>query len=103
MPIDNHTPGPWLIDSRTDALHMMGNSIGLTPAYVALGEAPYEEAKANLRLIAAAPDLLRELRTAADTICYLKPECYDNAEHEAEFNKKLNGIYAAIAKAQGGA
>jgi histidinol-phosphate/aromatic aminotransferase/cobyric acid decarboxylase-like protein len=58
-----HTPGPWEIDD--DTLDVIALTIGDAPAYIAcqptsptgrsLAE---EEIRANLRLIAAAPDLL---------------------------------------------
>ena len=62
----SHTPGPWEIDD--DTLDVIALKAGDAPAYMAcqpaypagrqLGEA---EVKANVRLIAAAPDLLAAL------------------------------------------
>jgi hypothetical protein len=66
-----HTPGPWEIDE--DTLDVIALTIGDLPAYIAsqpadsagrpLGEG---EVMANLRLIAAAPELLAACRMALD-------------------------------------
>lgn len=57
--MDKHTPGPWEVDSHRDVLSANGRVVAVTPAYKAA--TAIEKARNNARLIAAAPDLLREL------------------------------------------
>jgi len=52
-----HTPGPW----RVNAHDICAGSDAVAGVYGTTGYAP-EEAQANARLIAAAPDLLAALR-----------------------------------------
>jgi hypothetical protein len=66
MSAARHTPGPWFVDPECNgnisAEHNHQLAI-VTARYV--GERPdYAEAKANARLIAAAPELLDALRDA---------------------------------------
>lgn len=60
-----HTPGPWQVN-RSDPLHVCdadGESRGCSPiAFVQVGNDGRWTAKANARLIAAAPDLLAALQ-----------------------------------------
>jgi hypothetical protein len=64
-----HTPGPWQVNSN-DPLHVCdadGESRGCSPiAFVQVGNDGRWTAKANARLIAAAPDLLVALQAVAD-------------------------------------
>jgi hypothetical protein len=59
-----HTPGPWQVNSN-DPLHVCdadGESRGCSPiAFVQVGNDGRWTAKANARLIAAAPELLERL------------------------------------------
>ena len=83
--MNKHTPGPWKIN---------------------WGAYQDGETKANARLIAAAPELLEELRKSYDAICdVLRPlstaeikECWQYAELDAA----RTSARAAIAKATGG-
>ena len=63
----HHTPGPWQVNSN-DPLHVCdadGESRGCSPiAFVQVGNDGRWTAKANARLIAAAPDLLEALNEA---------------------------------------
>jgi hypothetical protein len=87
-----HTPGPWQVNSN-DPLHVCdadGESRGCSPiAFVQVGNDGRWTAKANARLIAAAPELLERL------------------EELLEYSENLrgSGVYnrarAAIAKATG--
>lgn len=54
----NHTPGPWAISQHDPRLvkHLSG------PVLAECGPVNTEEAQANARLIAAAPELLASLR-----------------------------------------
>lgn len=59
-----HTPGPWPITETGDGKRfvigegLVGGPKGYEVAEVYSDDAPYEEAIANARVIAAAPDLL---------------------------------------------
>jgi hypothetical protein len=65
----NHTPGPWQVNSN-DPLHVCdadGESRGCSPiAFVQVGNDGRWTARANARLIAAAPDLLAALQHALE-------------------------------------
>jgi hypothetical protein len=60
-----HTPGPWQIDSEAGQVHIVttGSAIARVMAMRADGCG-----EANSRLIAAAPELLAALKTAAEVI-----------------------------------
>ena len=94
----SHTPGPWQIDD--DTLDVISLTAGDAPAYIAcqpaypagrqLGEA---EVKANVQLIAAAPDLLAAARLA-------NQELIDLGQGSSG-SPALVALWAAIAKAEG--
>lgn len=96
----NHTPGPWEIEDRKDGgrtvVDSAGRSITFTPQFEGAAARSIEEAIANARLIAAAPDLLDaivEMIMLADEGAFI-----DLADVEATpVSRKLR---AAIAKAQ---
>lgn len=50
-------------------------------------------------LIAAAPDLLKQLKSAAESLHYLTSEQFDD-DHEANWDRTLEDIEKAIAKAE---
>lgn len=52
-------------------------------------------------LAAAAPALLKQLKSAAQSLDYLTPEQFDDADHEANWNQMMKDINHAIAKAEG--
>jgi hypothetical protein len=92
-----HTPGPWEIDD--DTLDVVAPTIGDAPAYIACQPAypagrPLEEGevRANVRLIAAAPELLAVLTWCAD-----RWDKYD----EDDAPELGQAIRDAIAKAEG--
>ena len=99
-----HTPGPWAIVDRDDSLVIKTESQAKTKygasRYACLGgfdrhdDKQYAEAKANARLIAAAPDLLDALSVLVELVSF--QICGD--DHPAIINAR-----AAIAKATGGA
>ena len=84
-----HTPGPWKMDRDRAILGQGHGTRGLHGAiadvYSWVGT---EEADANARLIAAAPELLEALKALSDGTT-------------ANWTAKLNAARAAIAKAQG--
>lgn len=87
--MSKHTPAPWAVGT-------LGNDIGVLAASdepfcrLFTSEETYDEALANARLIAAAPDLLSALKEALYAVTEI-----DNA------HKSLRRIRAAIAKAEG--
>ena|SRR5438477_7786278 len=85
------TPGPWRL--RENNRLVVGNSDKLdTPiAVVDMTSIVAEEAQANARLIAAAPDLLAALKEVASMI---------EAYHEVP-PTRANMVRAAIARAEG--
>jgi len=67
--VSGHTPGPWTISTRStfeiiaesrNPLPVVAQACGIA------GDGGFYEAKANARLIAAAPDLLEALRPFAE-------------------------------------
>jgi hypothetical protein len=105
-----HTPGPWLVEQwRNNQDDITGwrvtDSKGET-----LPESEYsgdsEEAQANARLIAAAPDLLHDLREAASILrkyeALHRAKGTDESTAKAEVNAALAVRFeATIAKATG--
>jgi hypothetical protein len=79
-----HTPGPWKVESDGMAIALGGEVI---TSRFAPENAYADEARANARLIAAAPELLNALRRLIN----------DNSSEA-----RLAGL-AAITKAEGGA
>lgn len=73
-----HTPGPWAVVEHDHAICIQTESPSKTKygaaRYAAIGgfdrndRAQLEEARANARLIAAAPDLLESLREMVDLV-----------------------------------
>lgn len=112
MMTSKHTPGPWMIDvgtrnqqfiraSRANGMRFIArmHPMGSRPAYHDGDETeePTEEAKANARLIAAAPEMLEALElivSAQDTGIIADP---------AGWTKAFDAASAAIAKANGSA
>ncbi len=64
-----HTPGPWFYD-ETSGHEIRNRDIFVAMALDDCPELPYEKAKANALLIAAAPDLLEALRKIANISRY---------------------------------
>lgn len=100
-----HTPGPWRVEEGTTLIwgdcnpddtttYGMGYPIAecrMTPsASWARGPKKYEEAEANTRLIAAAPDLLRAAELIVDWL-----------DEEEGAHRLCDVARAAIAKAEG--
>jgi len=83
-----HTPGPWVIDPCWDILGNTYDGNGMV-CQITTDAVPRDEAEANARLIAAAPDLLEALREATSA---LKGNGYG-----------VEDLEAAIARATGAA
>lgn len=95
-----HTPGPWSLDARYPLNVYSDDSTGSIVArcggkgfeYVSRRDS---EITANVRLIAAAPDLLEACRDAVGLIC-------NHLEgHASEFQRCEQMMKSAIAKAEG--
>ena len=103
--MSKHTPGPWVIDwnmSRLDIFSADATTLVSTLRRSALSSKMDETAKANARLIAAAPDLLEALRNADKLITQLMPGVRHIALQDYGFlNDTLMANTAAIAKATG--
>ena len=101
-----HTPGPWRVSEcqlGEKLLIAHGTEDTFSPCIAAVysdrGRLPQ---LANAHLIAAAPDLLKQLKEAAQMLNYLTPEKFDDDDHEKNWNRMLDGIDTAIAKAERG-
>jgi hypothetical protein len=110
--MNKHTPGPWRVlpkwDERTNGRLVYANNAGNSVAS-ALYLGGTEEATANARLIAAAPDLLAALQTSLGRMndghdlrhgWWLQafPDC---RARTAELRQAIDKARAAIAKATG--
>lgn len=107
-----HTPGPWgIIIGEAGPVVFSGENGDLVSRMGSfLGD---DEAMANARLIAAAPDLLEALQM----VVTIANEAYDHwdADHDAKvgkilialsgasqrYDKRIDAIHSAIAKATG--
>lgn len=103
--MSGHTPGPWSLDETDWPLIVNGpnyresNYVALVERCRANREAAYpgDMARANARLIAAAPDMLAELRETVAALRYhLKHGTLESAVID-----RLPHLDAAIAKAEG--
>lgn len=83
-----HTPGPWFNTSEND---QATGSVGTNPLANNIALCWSENAKADARLIAAAPDLLASLKLLVN---YGNLGAYERAD-------AMNEARAAIAKATG--
>ena len=94
-----HTPGPWTCDvtdfggSNTNSFYVLIDANSHSVARVLTHSRPYE---ANAAIIAAAPDMLAMLKSAALWI-----EATAEMTGDAEAAKYLTKLQATIAKAEG--
>lgn len=99
---DNHTPGPWKITDSGTGVFSSNKPLGQN-GIIAICDAvarTREENEANARLIAAAPDLLKELEAAVTWIEQI--ESYEIFDPSAPSKHELlPQLRAAIAKARG--
>jgi len=103
-PATEHTPGPWrlgeanhcIIISTADDTTLRPTAIVADCEYLR----PSEEAKANARLIAAAPDLLAALQRADLDVTLLLP--FLTGPYKSGLEAGRDAIRAAIAKATKG-
>lgn len=89
--MNTHTKGPWGTFQDTDGTNVVycnGDSIQRHVCYTSEGGVSDDEAEANARLIAAAPELLEALKIAQLWL-------------DVDGRYDMQGINAAIAKATG--
>ncbi|MFT3989966.1 MAG: hypothetical protein QM680_01015 [Luteolibacter sp.] len=112
----SHASGPWIVDEGdcpalgAKALAVLSESHqpgarGEAICIVSLLSKTSATDRENARLIAAAPDLLRELETAHGWINRLHEWMCGDSEEEISYGELLDamaGIKAAIGKARGG-
>lgn len=112
-----HTPGPWVADmgyivTEDRRLPALSADPGddLYQVYIAeicredeegLFIDDHDEQQANAQLLAASPDLLEALSDAIDMLLYLKPEKFDDDEHQANWQATLDKARAAYDKSGG--
>lgn len=98
-----HTPGPWFTDATNDTIFIL--SPARRGAYVAQIEKmgsdakPIEDAGANARLIAAAPELLTEMRVIKSFL----GDCVKMLKNDSEARDLYYRVEALIARIEGGA
>jgi hypothetical protein len=93
-----HTQGPWVVrEPEGDALHEIyaenGGDLICFPVWT-------HNQKANIPLIAAAPELLETLKVAANAIDYGQAQV-DSEEDRYKLRKWLVQVKRVIAKAEG--
>lgn len=110
-----HTPGPWFAESPSEVTYKWLSSSEGAHGDLATVWNSHQNAEANARLIAAAPDLLQEIRT----LCAAASTLNSGKVHAIELNNEivywqreewirwmldeiLPNARAAIAKATGG-
>jgi hypothetical protein len=92
-----HTPGPWAVD--TDRTILCRNVVGIADIRSWMGA---EEADANARLIAAAPELLEALKDEISEVAALAGPCQAGLMKRCRCaDCRLTRSRAAIAKAEG--
>jgi hypothetical protein len=108
--LPSHTPGPWRVSDFDHTEIIMNDLAGTYIAGVRDEAIPYEEARANARLIAAAPELLAALKDARETIerdaqrlraCAEQSHPEERDGHMDGANALIEQVDAAIAKAGG--
>jgi hypothetical protein len=115
-----HTPGPWSVANQTDVFTGLGATCadgrvadandgwqiadcmtGITSVQEEIATLSVAEARANARLIAAAPDMLEALREAETAL----RSCYQVADYPAngrtDQDDALRTVRAAIETAEG--
>lgn len=90
-----HTPGPWFVDLRKvgSLWNVASKSNDIALAQQIIGDTLHQDVRsANARLIAAAPELLNELKSIV---------AWTEEFHAEAMERQINNAKAAIAKAGG--
>lgn len=96
-----HTPGPWMIQSRSENYHFI-DAEDLDAMNIRVAGNNNE---ANARLIAASPDLLSSAQRAFDHLSSFSMHQYTDTMTDASkknFSTMLANLENAIARAEGG-
>jgi hypothetical protein len=104
-----HTPGPWTVREDGDANHytLIGPDGRWLVSLLHNGEALTERQRANLLLMAAAPDLLEAVEGLMSTMDYMReqrPDLFGEGEGRwlsPQMSEGYRKGRAAIAKAKG--
>ena len=97
-----YTPGPWTTQKRRDGVRfVLGGGFQRAKVLGPLtsGQPGYDEAEANARLIAAAPDTLRELKSLVARVLDILDSDGVIDFYRAALESDLEPARAAIAKA----
>ena len=90
--MNKHTPGPWKLRQTFNDDDCSHEIDGIALVFRS------EQANANARLIAAAPELLEALKLV---VAYDEGNHIDGLEMMLAYSKALDAVRAAIAKAEG--
>lgn len=108
--MSKHTPGPWEKSKKRDGTRVVLSSGRVIRAKVhgplTVGSPGYDEAEANARLIAAAPDLLEAAKAALrglEHAAHFANTWQDDGHpiFEASYQRRMDALRAAIARAEG--
>ena len=92
---DGHTPGPWYVDDAPDVKHpsvVLADDGATIVAEATTVVAEQHDAEANARLIAAAPDLLAEVKRLRDLVDFAIVVLESDGEKaQADLLKHLRG------------
>ena len=103
MKATQHTPGPWIIDGGAwtpPTQHMIRAKAAQCDAWIPVAHCYEPEAAANVRLIAAAPELLAALESISSRM-EAAHHCVPSKHDPLQCNACV--ARAAIARATGGA
>src|SRR5690349_9895950 len=98
------TPGPYHVSGSGPRMRSIKSAGGRTLAYVLFSAKRYSECEATARLVAAAPDLLLELRSlVAGCVCGNHSEGIERIRRSKRTRacERCASALAAIAKAEG--
>lgn len=94
--MSGHTPGPWVWDDNLEDLRPLWE-MGMSQGFGYIDWLDQSSKEANARLIAAAPDMLKALKTARHRI-----EClYVSGDADGPVDAWTVEIDEAIARAEG--
>lgn len=112
--MSKHTPGPWIYIGNGDIVARSENYCGGEKDIASVFLTANDEDEANARLIAAAPELLEALQN----LSIVMQELHDHWDNDRDmkvgkgllalssllpgYDKRIDVIHAAIAKATGG-
>lgn len=102
-PITQHTPGPWTHTPGQDTVWARDGELLVARTDYTRGRMAINEDEANARLIAASPEMLAALESAALTIRDLSKQLADLGVVPDQGWKAFRAARDIVAKAKGGA